>query len=603
MVWGALMLPLLWFAAALAQAGEQGVGLSGMLEILNLLIQNPFQLRWCANTGKLVLAVLILYPMGVYAYMLDQADRHPGEEHGSAQWGDAKDLDNRYRNKEDEAQNIIFTENIRFSMNSFYHQHNLNVMVVGGSGAGKSRKYVKPNALQNACSYFFLDPKGELTRSLGDFYEEMGTPVTVLDLVHFQGHYNPMAYLEDVQDVMKLANAIVKGSKEKEEASGGDSEFWDQSAIMLISAYILYLKSEAPPEDQNLSTVALMIANSNPDPNGIEENLVEAAFKKLTDADPVHPAVLQYKSFALSPQETRQSILVTAASRLQIFNTPAVANMTDRDEMFLPELGMEKRVIFCIIPDNDSTYNFLVTILYTQLFDQLFRCADDNEELHGSLPSHVRIMMDEFANVALPKDFKKILSVCRSRNISCDIILQSIAQLKSLFKDDWEGLVGNCDSFLYLGGNEYGTFEYISKILGKETERTTSQSIGKGNHGSSSESIQSAGRDLCAPDEIRRMKNEECLLLMRSEAAVIDRKYDLLKHPNVHLTPDKGGKSYVIPPDYMSDAMTITLEFLEQTAQREISEDLYDEIHKIEQQYEKENFDEETESDEQSGQN
>ena len=235
-----------------------------------------------------------------------------------------------------------------------------------------------------------------------------------------------------------------------------------------------------------------------------------------------------------------------------------------------------------VLPDNDATFNFIATMLYTQLFDQLFRLADSTPEYNGALPVHVRLMMDEFANVALPKNFKNILAVCRSRNISCDIILQNIAQLKSLFKDDWEGIIGNCDTLLYLGGNEYGTYEYLSKILGKETERTKSQSIGKGSRGSSSDSLQTAGRELCMPDEIRRMRDDECLLLMRSEDPVIDKKYNLLHHPNVKYTPDAGGEPYVMPPDYMGDAVTITMDAVAAATAPEITEEMYEQLNYLE---------------------
>ena len=268
--------------------------------------------------------------------------------------------------------------------------------------------------------------------------------------------------------------------------------------------------------------------------------------------------------------------------REHMFNSRKFAEMTSRDEMFLPRMGLEQRALFIVLPDNDTTFNFIATMLYTQLFDQLFRLADSTPEYNGALPVHVRLMMDEFANVALPKNFKNILAVCRSRNISCDIILQNIAQLKSLFKDDWEGIIGNCDTLLYLGGNEYGTYEYLSKILGKETERTKSQSIGKGSRGSSSDSLQTAGRELCMPDEIRRMRDDECLLLMRSEDPVIDKKYNLLHHPNVKYTSDAGGEPYVMPPDYMGDAVTITMDAVAAATAPEITEEMYEQLDYLE---------------------
>ena len=557
LLWVVFFVPLLWLAVALAQARSEAGNLAQMLEILSALANAPFSVRWTENAPKLVLIVSFLYPMCVIYYVTEQADLRPGGEYGTARWGNAKSLNRKYRDRRHPRSNYLFTQNVRMGMDSHKHRHNLNVMVIGGSGAGKTRFYVKPNLMQSICSYIVLDPKGEILRDLGGMFEAQGIAVTVIDLVHFKGHYNPLVYLETDEDAMKLAHAIVHNTKPKD-AVGSADQFWDNSSIMLISAIILYLLYEAPAEEQNLSTVMYMILNGQVSEDESYPAPLAMLFNDLEDREPDHPAVLQYKSFLLGSTKTLQSVLVTAASNLHMFNSEQFAYMTGRDETFLPELGLQKRVIFCVIPDNDETYNFLITMLYTQIFDQLFRLADSNPEYKGALPVHVRLMMDEFANVALPKDFKKILSVCRSRNISCDIILQSIAQLKSLFKDDWEGIVGNCDSLLYLGGNEYGTFEYLSKILGKETERTVSHSIGRGSHGSSSESQQKAARDLATPDEIRRMSNDDALLLLRSEDPVVDRKYDLLKHPNIKMTTDGGAAPYVMPYDFMQMAVSIS---------------------------------------------
>lgn len=557
LLWVVFFVPLLWLAVALAQARSEAGNLAQMLEILSALANAPFSVRWTENAPKLVLIVSILYPMCVIYYVTEQADLRPGGEYGTARWGNAKSLNRKYRDRRHPRSNYLFTQNVRMGMDSHKHRHNLNVMVIGGSGAGKTRFYVKPNLMQSICSYIVLDPKGEILRDLGGMFEAQGIAVTVIDLVHFKGHYNPLVYLETDEDAMKLAHAIVHNTKPKD-AVGSADQFWDNSSIMLISAIILYLLYEAPAEEQNLSTVMYMILNGQVSEDESYPAPLAMLFNDLEDREPDHPAVLQYKSFLLGSTKTLQSVLVTAASNLHMFDSEQFAYMTGRDETFLPELGLQKRVIFCVIPDNDETYNFLITMLYTQIFDQLFRLADSNPEYKGALPVHVRLMMDEFANVALPKDFKKILSVCRSRNISCDIILQSIAQLKSLFKDDWEGIVGNCDSLLYLGGNEYGTFEYLSKILGKETERTVSHSIGRGSHGSSSESQQKAARDLATPDEIRRMSNDDALLLLRSEDPVVDRKYDLLKHPNIKMTTDGGAAPYVMPYDFMQMAVSIS---------------------------------------------
>lgn len=557
LLWVILFIPVLWLAVALAQARSEAGNLAQMLEILSGFASAPFSVHWTENAPKLVLIVSILYPMCVIYYLTEQADLRPGAEYGTARWGNAKSLNRKYQDRRHLRSNYLFTQNVRMGMDSHKHRHNLNVMVIGGSGAGKTRFYVKPNLMQSICSYIVLDPKGEILRDLGGMFEAQGVAVTVIDLVHFKGHYNPLVYLETDEDAIKLAHAIVHNTKPKD-AVGSADKFWDDSSMMLISAIILYLLYEAPAEEQNLSTVMYMIINGQVSEDESYPAPLAMLFNELEDKDPEHPAVLQYKSFQLGSTKTLQSVLISAAANLYMFNSERFAYMTGRDETFLPELGLQKRVIFCVIPDNDETYNFLITMLYTQIFDQLFRLADSNPAYKGALPVHVRLMMDEFANVALPKDFKKILSVCRSRNISCDIILQSIAQLKSLFKDDWEGIVGNCDSLLYLGGNEYGTFEYLSKILGKETERTVSHSIGRGNHGSSSESQQKAARDLATPDEIRRMSNDDALLLLRSEDPVVDRKYDLLKHPNIKLTTDGGAAPYMMPYDFMQMAVSIS---------------------------------------------
>ena len=557
-LWAALIPPVLWLAAALAQAIDRGGGLAGLVAHLSVLMASPLSLRWSASTGKFLLLAVVCYPLAVFCYLDEKSRQRPGAEYGTARWGSAFALNRKYRDRRHPSENYVFTSHVQMGMDSFRHKHNLNVVVIGGSGAGKTRFYVKPNLMQCAenCSYIILDSKGEILRSVGGLFERMGITVTVVDLVHFKGHYNPMAYLETDEDAIKLAHALVHNTKPKDAPASGD-KFWDDSSMMLISALILYLMYEAPAEEQNFAMLMYMILNCQLTEGEAGPNPLELLFEELEGQAPDHPAVLQFHSFKLGSTKTLQSVLISAAANLYMFNTRRFAEMTSRDETFLPQLGTERRAIFCVIPDHDQTYNFLITILYTQIFDQLFRLADSQPDYHGALPMHVRCMMDEFANVALPKNFQNILSVCRSRNISCDIILQNIAQIKKLFKDDWEGLLGNCDTMLYLGGNEFGTFEYLSKILGKETERTTSQSIGKGSRGSSSESRQSAGRELLTPDEVRRIERGDALLLMSSENPVIDKKYDILKHPNTRSTPDGGGKPYVMPHDYMGDAATL----------------------------------------------
>ena len=597
-LWAALLLALLWLAAGLAQITEQAHGLSALAAGLTALLNNPLSLRWCSSTPKFLLAVLLLYPLGVYCYLLDQADRRPGEEHGSAHWGNAGELNERYRNRKDPWQEIILSQNIRLSNDSYQHQRNLHVVVIGGSGSGKTRFFVKPNALQCSGSYFFLDPKGELTYSLGGAMEENGVTVTVIDFVHFRGHYNPVAYLKTDEDAMKLAYALVFNTKKNPAASGGENEFWDKSAVMFLASLILYILYESPLYERNLNTMMDMILECKVSEDSYDENRMDILFGELEQRDPHHPAVLQYRSFKLGSAKTLSSIMVTAVSNLHMLQSAAFAEMIATDEMFLPKLGVEKRAIFCVIPDNDDTFNFMVSILYTQLFDQLFRLADSTPEFHGTLPVHVRLMMDEFANVATPENFVKILAVARSRNISCDIILQNISQIKSKYKDDWETIIGNCDSLVYLGGNDYSTFEYISKLLGKQTIRTKGQSIGKGSHGSSSDSYQVTGRELMTPDEVRRMKRSDCLVMISGEAPVRDKKYNLFDHPNLKYTPDyrsprgllhrtatpiPAPEGYTMPPDYMAQAGTVSLAYVAELTCPEITEDLYDELQEWEE--------------------
>ena len=560
-LWVLLLIPVLWLAVALAQISTEASGLAEVTAALTELLNAPLSVRWTTEAPKYLLLALLVYPAGVAYHLSEQADRRPGMEYGSAKWGNAGELNRTYKNTKHPQENFILTSHVQIGLDVYRHQHNLNAIIIGGSGAGKSRRYAKPNLMQCNCSNIILDPKGELLRDLGGLYEKMGIPVSVVDLVHFKGHYNPLAYVDTDEDAIKLAYAIVNNTKPKDAPAGGD-KFWDDSSVMLISAILLYLIYEAPKEEQNLSTLMYLILNCQMSEDSDVPNPLEMLFQELEETDPQHPAVLQFKSFKLGSTKTLQSVLISAAANLYTFNSRQFAEMTSTDELFLPQLGLEKRAIFCVIPDHDDTFNFLITMLYTQIFDQLFRLADSDPKYKGRLPVHVRLMMDEFANVALPKNFKNILSVCRSRNISCAIILQNIAQLKSLFKDDWEGIIGNCDSLLYLGGNEYGTFEYLSKILGKETERTISQSIGKGGRGSSSDSHQKTGRELATPDEIRRMDRRDALLLISAEHPVIDTKYDLMKHPNLKYTPDGGARPYVMPPDYTSRITSVTPEEL-----------------------------------------
>ena len=482
--------------------------------------------------------------------MLDQADRHPGAEHGTAKWGSAHRLNIKYRNTKDSKENYILTENVRFSTDSHAHKHNLNIIVIGGSGSGKTRFYVKPNALQLIGSYLFLDPKGELTRTLGRIMETKGISVTVLDLVHFQGHYNPMAYLETDEDAIKLAFAIVNNTKPKDAPSGGD-KFWDDSSVLLISALILYLMYEAPASEQNFSTLMYMILNCQVSENEMVENPLMMLFGELERRDPQHPAVLQFKSFMLGAKKTLQSILISAAANLYMFNSRKFAEMTSRDEMFLPRMGLEQRALFIVLPDNDTTFNFITTMLYTQLFDQLFRLADSTPEYNGALPVHVRFILDEFANIGQIPQFDKLIATIRSREISASIILQSQSQLKTIYKDAADTIVGNCDSTLFLGGKEKSTLKEISELLGKETIDLYNQSENRGSQVSHGLSYQKLGKELMTQDELAVMDGGKCIFMLRGVRPFLSDKYDLTRHPNYRYTADADPKNVFDMERYM----------------------------------------------------
>lgn len=563
LLWAILFIPFLWLAVALAQVSAEANGLAELTAALTALLNNPLSVRWTENAPKYVLIVSLVYPAAVAYYLADQADRNPGTEYGSAKWGDVHKLNRKYRNRRHPEENHILTAHFQMGTDVFRHRRNLNTVIVGGSGTGKSRFVAKPILMQCDCTNVILDPKGELLRDLGGMYEAKGIPVVVMDLVHFKGHYNPLEYVDTDEDVIKLAHAIVNNTKPKDAPSGGDSKYWDDSSVMLISALLLYLVYEAPKEEQNLSTLMYMISNCQLSEGNDVPNPLEIIFQELEARNPHHPAVLQFKSFNLASTKTLQSILSTASSNLYMFNSPLFANMTNSDAMCLRQLGLKKHAVFLVIPDNDDTFNFLATMVYQQIFDQSFRLADSKPKYKGRLTVGVRMVMDEFANVALPKNFEKIMAVARSRKLYLLIFLQSISQLKALFKDTWEGIIGNCDTLLYLGGNEFGTMEYLSKILGKWTLRTISHSIGKGDRGSSSDSHQHTGRELATPDEIRMMDRDDALLLISAEHPIIDRKYDLMKHPNIKYTVDGGADPYVMPPDYMSEAATLTVEELQ----------------------------------------
>ena len=522
---------------------QEGMTVFDLMGCFSVMLEHPFAIRWTPYTLKFMPGALVVYAFAIVLYVSSRQNRRPGEEHGSAHWGNVYQLDRKYRDK-DPHNNAILTQNLRMSLNGRKHQRNLLQIVVGGSGAGKTRYVVKPNLYEANASYIATDPKGELARSAVPLLLREGYTIRVIDLVdpEHSDCYNPFHYIRNDADVLKLIANFIRNTTPKNAHS--NDPFWEKSEIALDSALMLYLLHEAPPEEQTMEMMLTMLEyGAAKEGDGDYQSPLDLLFEALEEENPNHIALRQYKVFKQAPSETAMSILITASVRLAPFTLPEVQRITSKDTMELEKLGERKQAVFCIIPDsNDASLNFLVGMLYTQAFQELYYQAD---KVHGgSLPIPVRLMFDEFANVALPDGYARLQATMRSRNVMATIILQNISQLKALFKDDWEGIIGNADAFIYLGGNEQSTHKYVSELLGKETIQTQTSSQSKGRNGSFSQNFQSAGRELLTPDEVRMLDNRLALVLIRGEAPVIDAKYDLMRHPNIKRTADGGAAPY-----------------------------------------------------------
>ena len=515
-------------------------------------MQNPFHIVWCDNSIRTVLVLLVIYAVALVVYLSSERNYRKREEHGSAKWGDARQLNQKYADKTHK-QNKILTQNVSISLDGRKHRRNLNVLVCGGSGSGKTRFYAKPNVMAANCSYVCLDPKGELLRDTGGLLKAKGYDIRVIDLVDMKrSHcYNPFVYLKDDNDIQRLVTNLFKNTTPK--GSQSQDPFWDNAAMMLLLSLVFYLHYEAPPEEQNFPMVMEMIrAGEVHEEEEDFRSVLDLLFERLEMRNPEHIALKYYKSYHSGSGKTLKSIQITLITRLEKFNLESLSGITQNDEMELEQLGEKRMAIFAVIPDNDSSFNFIVGMLYTQLFQQLFYQADKKHG--GRLPVHVHFVMDEFANVALPDEFDKLLATMRSREISVSIIIQNMAQLKALFEKQWESIVGNCDEFVYLGGNEQSTHEYVSKLLGKETIDINTYGQSKGRSGSYSTNWQITGRDLLDSAEVRMLDNRYALLFIRGERPVQDEKYNILKHPNIALTTDGGAEPYIHGEDIMSIA-------------------------------------------------
>jgi len=530
-----------WIALRIAPYWDRNI--FDLITRMDEIMSEPWHIQWTFGSLKAVLFCLFIYFMGIGIWLSTRRNYRRGEEHGSAKWGDAAAVNRKYRQRPDNM-NKILTQNVRIGFDAHKHRRNLNVLVIGGSGAGKTRFYVKPNVMQANCSMVILDPKGEIIRDTGWLLRKKGYKVRILDLIDMpRSHcYNPFVYLRDDNDVQRLVTNLFKATTPK--GATQTDPFWDTSAQMLLLALMFYLKYEAPEEEQNFAMVMEMLRAGDVDEEDSKSpSALDTLFYDLRKTDPDHIALKYYDAYHSGSGKTLKSIQITLAARLEKFNLESVAGLTITDELDLWKLGEEKTALFAIIPDNDTSFNFLVSLLYTQIFQQLFEVAD--KKYGGSLPVHVQFLMDEFANVSLPDDFDKILSVMRSRGVSVSIILQNLAQLKALFEKQWESIVGNTDEFVYLGGNEQATHKYVSELLGKETIDTNTYGKSTGRSGNYSTNYQNTGRDLLTADEVRMLDNRYALLFIRGERPVKDLKYDILKHPSVRLTADGQADPYI----------------------------------------------------------
>lgn len=532
---------IVWLSVLVAPCIHEG--LFDAIIYLNEAMNSPFSFELCQDTLKCILISESIYSFSYLAYYYNRKNYRRNEEYGSAKWANNKAVNKKYTEK-DYYSNKILSQNVRIGLDGRRHRRNLNTLVIGGSGAGKTRFFGKPNLMQCNTSFVVLDPKGEQLRDVGNLLEKEGYVIKVVDLINMnRSHcYNPFRYIKDDKDVLKLITNLIRNTTPK--GSQTNDPFWEKSETALLEALCLYLLHEAPEEEQNFTMVMEMIAAAEVKEDDEEyQSPLDELFERLEIRNPNSLALKQYKIYKQAAGKTAKSILISVGVRLSAFNLESIASLTATDELELDLVGERKTAIFAVIPDNDSTFNFLIGMLYTQLFQMLYYQADI---VHGgALPVPVHFLMDEFANVALPDEFDKLLSTMRSRLIFVSIIIQNLAQIKGLYKDSWESIVGNCDTLYYLGGNEQSTHKFMSEYLGKETLDTNTYGKSSGRSGNYSTNYQQAGRELLTPDEVRLLDNDYGLLFIRGERPVFDKKYDILKHPRINETTDGNAKPYL----------------------------------------------------------
>lgn len=562
-VWVLLGIFSVYLAVAAASAYEEGGNIFVWMGRFSEVLKRPSLLRWTPYTVKFIIVVLLLCAFAVLLYRSDREKRRPGGEYGTAKWEAAETMNQKYADKD--GPNVILTQHVSIGMDGYKHQRNLNVLVVGGSGSGKTRYFCKPGLMDANCSYLVVDPKGEMLRSTGHFLKSQGYDIKVFDLIHPRQSdgYNPFRYIREEPDVLKLMDNLVKNTTPPKGAS--NDPFWEKAEIALDSALMLYLLSEAPKEEQTFEMLMFMLNSAQASEEDEQfQSPLDLLFQSLEDREPDHLAVKQYKVYKKAAGKTAKSILITAGVRLTAFIFPQYVAIMQEDEMDFGSLGERKRAIFCITPVNDGSMNYLVSMLFTQCFQELYLRAD--ERYDGRLPVPVRVIQDEWANVPQPDSYPKVLATCRSYNIGIDIIVQNIQSIKARYRDEYQSIIGNCDTLLFLGGgNEPESLEFMSKLLGKETISIRTRGQTRGRSGSSSINYQLTGRELMTPDEIRRMPTRDALLLIRGESPVRDRKYNIKKHPNYRYTQDGGAKPYIHNPPPAPDYALTDLPYVFRT--------------------------------------
>ena len=529
---------------------QPGRDINEVMERLSMVLDAPFINYWNDSSPKAILIGVFVYVIALLMYVTSKRNYMPGKEYGTAIFADPKQVCKKFADK-DADNNRILSQNVRLSMNTRKTRLNLNFLVIGGSGAGKTLFMVKPNLLEmNHSSNIITDPKGEILRCCGGMLKAHGYRIRVLNLVEMEhsNGYNPFRYIRSETDIIKLITNLISNTTPKNAQS--NDPFWEKAETLYLQAIFLYVWMECEPGQQNFRMVLKLLNEAEVHADGSPSDL-DRRFRRLERKKGAsHPAVIQYNKVVRGAGDTVRSIIISANARLGLLENPQILRILDRDEMDIAEIGAgvdgdknKKTALFCVIPDSDKSYNFLVGMLYSQIFQELYYQADF--VFNGRLPIHVTFMLDEFANVALPDDFCSLLSTMRSREISCIIIIQNLAQIKALFEKTWETIPGNCDTLIYLGGNEQSTHKYISESLGKGTIDKKTSGETRGKNGSSSRNFDVLGRELLTADETRKLDNSQCILLIRGCDPIIDKKFNTFGHPLFKETEDGGAPAYI----------------------------------------------------------